>query len=77
MGICNSPEIFQEKMNEMFRGSEFITAYINELFIINKGDWYDHLNKLEQFLQKLKYNELKCNTEKQFFGKTQMEYLGF
>ena len=77
MGICNSPEIFQEKMNKMFRGFEFIRAYIDDLLLITKGDWSDHLNKLEQFLQKLKYNELKCNTEKQFFGKTQMEYLGF
>ena len=24
MGVCNSPDIFWEKMNEMFRGFEFI-----------------------------------------------------
>ena len=47
MGICNSPEIFQEKMNEIFRGFEFIRAYINDLLIITKGDWYDNLNKIE------------------------------
>ena len=27
--------------------------------------------------KKTKDNRLKCNIEKQFFGKTQMEYLGF
>ena len=43
MGVSNSPDIFQEKMNEMFRGFEFIQAYINDLLIITKGDWSDHL----------------------------------
>ena len=72
IGICNSPEIFQEKMNNCFCGFEFIRSYIDKLLIITKGDWSNHLNKLELLLKKLKYNGLKCNTEKSFFGKTQM-----
>ena len=39
MGVCNSLKFFQDKINEMFRGIEFIRAYINDLFIITKGDW--------------------------------------
>ena len=77
MGICNSPEIFQEKMNEMFRGFEFIRSYIDDLLIITKVDWYDHLNKLEQFLHNLKDNGLNCNIKRLFFRQTHMEYLGF
>ena len=73
MGICNTPDIFQEKMNEMFCEFEFIRAYIDDLLIIARGDWSDHLNKLEQFLQNIKDNRLKCNTEMLFFGKTKME----
>ena len=46
MGICNSPDIFQEKMNKNFRGFEFIRAYIDDLLIITKGDFSGHLNKL-------------------------------
>ena len=61
MGVSNSPDIFQEKMNEMFRGLEFIRAYIDGLVIITKGDWSDNLEKLELTLQKLKDNGLKCN----------------
>ena len=38
MGLCNSPDIFQDKINEIFRGIEFIRAYINDLFIIAKVD---------------------------------------
>ena len=67
MGIFNSQEIFQEKINEMFCGFEFIRTYINYLLIITKGDWSDHLKKLEQVLKSLKDNGLKCNIEKSFF----------
>ena len=52
MGVCNSPEKIQEKMNEMFRGFEFIQGYINELLIITRGDWYYHLEKLEPKFKK-------------------------
>ena len=42
MGVSNSPDIFQDKMNKMFCGFEFIEAYIDELLIITKGDSSDH-----------------------------------
>ena len=61
----------------MFRGFEFIWEYIDDLLIITKGDWSDHLEKLELTLQKIKDNRLKCNLEKSFFGQTEIEYLGF
>ena len=54
MGVSNSPEIFQEKMNELFRGLKFIRAYIDGLLIITKVYWPDHLDKLERTLLKLK-----------------------
>ena len=77
MGVSNSPDTFQEKMDKMFRGFEFIRAYIDDMLIITKGDWSNHLEKLEQTFQKLKYNGIKLNMEKSSFGKTEMEYLGF
>ena len=57
-------------MNEIFRGFEFIQAYINYQLIITKGDWSDHLEKLELTLQKLKDNGLEYNIKKSFFGQT-------
>ena len=41
MGVRKSPDIFQDKMNKIFRGFEFIWAYIDELLIITKSDWTD------------------------------------
>ena len=29
MGVANSPEILQQKMNDLFQGFEFIRAYID------------------------------------------------
>ena len=61
MEVSNSPELFEEKMNEMFRGFEFIQAYINNLLIITKDNLSHHLEKLELKLQKLRDNGIKCN----------------
>ena len=77
MGGCNSPDILQEKMNEIFRGIEFIRAYINGILVITRGDWCDHLDKLELVLKNHRANGLKCHIKKSYFGQTKMEYLGF
>ena len=31
MGLCNSPNIFQENMNELFNGLEYVRTHIDEL----------------------------------------------
>ena len=77
MGVCNPPESFQYKMNEMFRGIEFIRAYIDKLLIIPNGDCSDHLNKLELLLKNIRVNRLKRIIERSLFGKTDMGYMGF
>ena len=77
MGVANSPDIFQQKMNDLFHGFEFIRAYIEDVLILTKVDWTDHVHNLELTLNKLKEKGLKCNIEKSFFGQTEMEYLGF
>ena len=69
MGVCNSSDIFLEKINEMFCGIEFIIVYIDDLLIITKGYWSNHLNKLELLLTKLRENRLKCNIEKSFLDR--------
>ena len=46
MGVDNSPDILQQKMNDLFHGFEFICAYIDELLILTKGNWIDHVQKL-------------------------------
>ena len=69
MGLCNSPDIFQEKMSELMEGLEFVRAYIDDLLCITNGDFGDHLEKLELVFQRLQKAGLKVNAKKSFFGK--------
>ena len=54
MGLCDSPDIFQEKMNELFNGLKYVRAYIDDLFINSNSNFEDHLNKVKIVLKKLK-----------------------
>ena len=46
MGLCNSPDIFQEKMSELFIGLDTVRFYIDELLRATKGSWTENLNFL-------------------------------
>ena len=63
-------------MNNFLQGFEFMRAYIDEILILEKCDWKYHVQKTELNLNKLKESGIKCSTEKYFFGKIKMEYLG-
>ena len=78
MGLCNSPDIFQEKMSELMQGLEFARAYLDDLLIISTETGFDkHLDKLEQVLDRLSEAGLKINAVKSFFARTNLEYLGY
>jgi Reverse transcriptase (RNA-dependent DNA polymerase) len=46
MGIKNSPNIFQQKTNDLMEGLEdFIQVYLDDILIITKGSYKDHLQR--------------------------------
>ena len=61
MGLANSPDIFQEKINDLLGDLEYIRAYIDDCLIITKSTWEDHLDKLNEVLHRLKQAGLKVN----------------
>ena len=77
MGLCNSPDIFQEKMSTLFADLKFIRTYIDDLLVITKSDWQDHLSHLDIVFQRLQQAGLKVNARKSFFGKEELKYLGY
>src|SRR5687767_1246538 len=77
MGLCNSPDIFQEKMSELMAGLEFARAYLDDLLIISKGDFNEHLDQLEVALTRLSEAGLKINASKCSFCQAELEYLGY
>eukprot|EP00957_Ditylum_brightwellii_P136710 10425364-Ditylum_brightwellii.AAC.1 len=50
MGLANSPGIFQEKMGDLFTGLENVQAYIDNILVLAKGSWEDHLAKPNEVL---------------------------
>ncbi len=75
LGLCNSPDIFQEKMSELMAGLEFARVYLDDLLTITNGDFEYHLDYLEQVLTRLSEVGLKINASKSSFCKTELEYL--
>ena len=53
MGLCNSPDIFQEKMSELMEGLNFVRTHIDDLLCLTKGTFEDHLEKLERIFVRL------------------------
>ena len=77
MDLCNSPDIFQEKMNELFNGLDFVIMYIDDLLLISNKCFNDHIMKLDNVLSRLESAGFIVNAEKSFFARNVLEYLGF
>ena len=68
MGLCHSPDIFQEKMNKLFPDLETVLAYIDDLLIITDKLFENHLLEIEKVLRWLQKVGLKVNINKSFFA---------
>ena len=77
MGLCNSPDIFQEKMSTLMQDLEFVRAYIDDLLVITTGSYEEHLNSLRKVFEHLQEAGLRVNAKKSFFAKEELEYLGY
>ena len=77
MGIKTSPSIFQSKIAELMDGLEFVRAYLDDVLLITKKDFHDHLRCLKLVLQRIKTANLRINVDKSFFATSQLEYLGY
>ena len=77
MGLCNSPDIFQEKMSELLAGLDTVRVYIDDILHIAKGSLNDHLETLDKILNRLQSVGLKVNFNKSSFATGSLDYLGF
>ena len=77
MGLCTAPDIFQEKMSELMSGLEFARAYLDDLLIVSKNSFEEHLVHIEKVLNRLSEAGLKINASKSFFCRAELEYLGY
>ncbi len=47
MGLCNSPDIFQEGMYEIFLDLECVHVYIDDLLVTSCSTFKEHVQSLE------------------------------
>ena len=73
MGLSNSPDIFQENMSNLFRDLDFVREYIDDLslLITSSGSLEDHLDKVQQVLQRLQKAGLRVNANRSKFYRTE------
>ena len=56
---------------------EFVRTYIDDLLCLTKGSYDDRLEKLDRVFTRLAQAGLKVNAKKSFFGRSELEYLGY
>ena len=72
-----SPDIFQEKMNKLFAGFDYVRVYIDDLLIITKGSFEEYPKQLDTVLENFETAGLKINASKWCFPAHELEYLGY
>ena len=77
MGVSISPDIFQDKICQLFEDLESVKAYIDDLLVISRGTFEEHLADLDEVMKRLSDAGLKCKIDKCYFAQPEMEYLGY
>jgi hypothetical protein len=77
MGLCNSPDIFQEHMYEIFSNLEYIHVYIDDLLVMSCSTFEEHLQRLELVFSPLSEAGLKVNANKSHFAVSEIQYRGY
>ena len=75
MGLCNSPDIFQEKMSDLFIGLDTVCVYIDDILHVTKGSWTENFSILEEIFTCLQKAGLMVNASKFCFSAHEFDYL--
>jgi hypothetical protein len=77
MGVfSSSADIFQERMTELMRGLDFVRCCIDDVSMVSKNSFLDHLFKLDEVPRRVRQAGLKINAKKSFFARSELEHLG-
>ena len=75
MGICTSGDIFQDKVNELLVDIEGVKTYINDILVLSKGCFVNHIEQLRMIFETLRVSGLKFNAPKCSFLLKYIPYL--
>ena len=76
-GLTNAPATFQRLINEVFKDDPFkhVPTFLDDLLVYSETP-EEHLDNLEEFIQKLRAPGLNLKPKKCYFFQTQVNYLG-
>ena len=77
MGISNAPDIFQGIILDLFKDMDNVNAYLDDILLTSKGTYEEHLEYLNQILERLNTAGFAVNVRKSFFAVADVEYLGY
>ena len=76
-GYCGGARYFPRKMFELMLTLEYVRVYLDDLLVITKGTFEDHMVKIKAVLKRLKTAKLRVNAPKCGFALHEIEYLGY
>ena len=77
MGVSIAPDIFQDRICQLFEDLETVKAYMDDLLVVSRGTFEEHLQELEIVMERLAKAGLKCKIDKCLFCQPEIEYLGY
>ena len=77
MGMKISADVFQRELSMLFQNMPYCLVYIDDILVITKGSFEQHLQAVEKVLEKLKEAGMQLNIDKSHFATVAMDYLGY
>lgn len=74
-GLKNAPQIFQRKMDNIFKNYDFIFVYVDDILVLS-NDIESHLRHLDTFADLCIKNGLALSEKKSKLLQDQIEFLG-
>jgi hypothetical protein len=77
MGVMCAPDIFQDHIYNLMDDIECARTYLDNLLVLSRGSFSEHLDDLEKFLKRLSGANLRVNIRKCTFAADEISYLGY
>ena len=66
-GAKISADVFQRELSMLFQEMPYILVYIDDILVITKGSYEQHLQAVKQVFVKLREDGMQLNIDKSFF----------
>ena len=77
MGLNISADVFQRELSRLFEGIPYVLVYIDDILIITKETFEQHLQAVKTVLKKLLKVGMQLNIDKSHFATIEVSYLGY